>query len=145
MYNMLQESLHKLMAESFALYSKAHNYHWNVEGPNFAQYHDFLGEFYTEIFGSIDEIAENIRKLDVYVKGSLTDVKALATIQDPKVGTGSLNMMSELYNDSEKVVLALYEALKEAEAANENGIVNFLEGRIDIQQKHSWMLRSFNK
>lgn len=142
---MLTESLHKLLAEKFAFYLKAQNYHWNVEGPNFAQYHDFLGELYQEVHGSVDEVAENIRKLDSYTKGSLGEMKALTTIEDSKAPIGSLDMMSDLYNDNQKIVLALYEALKDAEAVNENGIINFLEGRIDIHMKHGWMLRSFNK
>lgn len=129
----------------YALYFKAHNFHWNVEGPNFSQYHDFLGELYGEVFGAIDPLAEHIRTLDVYVKGSMTDVKSLTTIQDPKSPKGSLDMLSELYGDNQKVILALYEALKDAQSANEHGIINYLEERIDIHNKHSWMLRSFNK
>lgn len=142
---MLNESLHKVLAEMFAMYFKAHNYHWNVEGPNFAQYHEFLGDLYEEVHGAIDPLAEHIRTLDVYVRGSMSDVKAVTTISDPKSPTGSLTMMEDLYNDNQKVILSLYEALKDAESANENGIVNYLEERIDIHNKHGWMLRSFNK
>lgn len=129
----------------FAFYFKAHNHHWNVEGPNFAQYHEFLGDLYEEVHGAIDPLAEHIRTLDVYVKGSISDVKNTTTISDPKAPTGSLTMLEELHNDNQKVILSLYEALKDAESANENGIVNYLEERIDIHNKHGWMLRSFNK
>ena len=142
---MLNESLHKVLSEMFAFYFKAHNYHWNVEGPNFAQYHEFLGDLYEEVHGAIDPLAEHIRTLDVYVKGSMSDVKTVATIADPKAPTGSLSMMEDLHNDNQKVILALYEALRDANVANENGIVNYLEERIDIHNKHGWMLRSFNK
>ena len=142
---MLNESLHKVLSEMFAFYFKAHNYHWNVEGPNFAQYHEFLGDLYEEVHGAIDPLAEHIRTLDVYVKGSMSDVKTVATIADPKAPTGSLSMMEDLHNDNQKVILSLYEALRDANVANENGIVNYLEERIDIHNKHGWMLRSFNK
>ena len=142
---MLNESLHKVLSEMFAFYFKAHNYHWNVEGPSFAQYHEFLGDLYEEVHGAIDPLAEHIRTLDVYVKGSMSDVKTVATIADPKAPTGSLSMMEDLHNDNQKVILALYEALRDANVANENGIVNYLEERIDIHNKHGWMLRSFNK
>jgi starvation-inducible DNA-binding protein len=66
---MLVERLKVVLATTFSLYLKAHNYHWNVTGPNFAQYHDFFGEFYTEIHSSIDTTAEEIRILGSFATG----------------------------------------------------------------------------
>jgi starvation-inducible DNA-binding protein len=68
----LVEALKKAQATTFALYLKAHNFHWNVEGPDFAQYHSFLGDFYEEVFGAVDTIAELIRTLDAYAPGSVS-------------------------------------------------------------------------
>ena len=63
---MLVDDVKRVQADTFALYSKAHFYHWNVEGPDFVQYHEFLGELYEELFGAVDPLAEHVRKLDSY-------------------------------------------------------------------------------
>ena len=68
----LIEMMRKVLADTFAMYLKAHNYHWNVEGSNFPQYHDFFGNLYQELHGAVDPIAEEIRALDAYVPGSLS-------------------------------------------------------------------------
>jgi starvation-inducible DNA-binding protein len=68
----LIEIMRKVLADAYAFQLKANNYHWNVEGPNFVQYHDFLGELYNEVFAATDMIAEQIRALDAYAPGSFT-------------------------------------------------------------------------
>ena len=66
----LIDKLKELLASTFSLYLKAHNYHWNVTGPNFAQYHEFFGDFYEEVHGSVDTTAEEIRKLGGFAPGA---------------------------------------------------------------------------
>jgi starvation-inducible DNA-binding protein len=78
----LVEALKKAQATSFAFYLKAHNYHWNVEGSNFAEYHEFLKGLYEEVFGAVDTIAELIRTLDAYAPGSFTRFQQLSVIED---------------------------------------------------------------
>ena len=75
----LIQQLKVILGTNFALYLKAHGYHWNIEGPNFPQYHDFLNTFYTEVFAQTDLIAEHVRYLDSYVPGSMERFLELAT------------------------------------------------------------------
>jgi starvation-inducible DNA-binding protein len=143
--NELVEALKKAQATSFAFYLKAHNYHWNVEGSNFAEYHEFLGDLYAEVFGAVDAIAEHCRTLDAYVPGSFSRFQELSSIEDElSVPTGRM-MMSKLLADNQRVIGDLMAAHHEAEILGKRGIVNFLEDRIDIHEKHGWMLRSFTK
>jgi len=141
----LVEALKKAQATSFAFYLKAHNYHWNVEGPNFAEYHEFLGDLYAEVFGAVDAIAEHCRTLDAYVPGSFSRFQELSSIEDElSVPTGRA-MMAKLLADNQRVIGDLMAAHREAEMLGKRGIVNFLEDRIDKHDKHGWMLRSFTK
>ena len=98
----LIQQLKVILGTNFALYLKSHNYHWNIEGANFPQYHDFLNNFYNQVFAQTDPIAENIRYLDAYVPGSmerfleLSDIKeAVDAIPAPAM------MMTELKEDNE--------------------------------------------
>ncbi len=141
----LVEALKKAQATSFAFYLKAHNYHWNVEGHSFSEYHAFLGDLYAEVWGAVDAIAEHIRTLDAYAPGSFTRFQQLSSIEDEmSVPTGRM-MMAKLLADNQRVLSDLMAAHREAEMLGKRGIVNFLEDRIDIHEKHGWMLRSFTK
>ena len=141
----LVEALKKALASSFAFYLKTHNYHWNVEGHSFSEYHAFLGELYAEVWGAVDLIAEHIRTLDAYAPGSFTRFQQLSSIEDEMgVPTGRA-MMAKLLIDNQRVLADLQAAHAAAEMLNKRGIVNFLEDRIDIHEKHAWMLRSFTK
>jgi starvation-inducible DNA-binding protein len=141
----LVESLKKVQATSFAFYLKAHNYHWNVEGPNFAEYHEFLGDLYAEVFGAVDAIAEHCRTLDAYVPGSFSRFQELSSIEDELSVPSGRAMMAKLLADNQRVIGDLMAAHREAEILGKRGIVNFLEDRIDAHDKHGWMLRSFTK
>jgi starvation-inducible DNA-binding protein len=141
----LVESLKKALASTFAFYLKAHNYHWNVEGHSFSEYHTFLGDLYTEVFGAVDTIAEHIRTLDAYVPGSFVRFQQLSSIEDELGVPSGRAMMSKLYADNMRVLADLQAAHGIAETMGKRGIVNFLEDRIDTHEKHSWMLRSFTK
>lgn len=141
----LVESLKKALASSFAFYLKSHNYHWNVEGHSFSEYHAFLGDLYAEVWGAVDLIAEHIRTLDAYAPGSFTRFQQLSSIEDEmSVPTGRM-MMAKLFADNQRIISDLMAAHRAAEAMGKRGIVNFLEDRIDIHEKHAWMLRSFTK
>lgn len=143
---MLADSLKTVLSDTFVLYFKAHSYHWNVEGPDFEQYHSFLGNFYESVFAEVDTIAELIRTLNVYAPTSLTRLQALTTIDESQeVIPSGLGMMSSLKADNDKLLATLYAAYKEAEEASELGISNALQDLITAHEKHSWMLRSFGK
>jgi len=142
---MLAEQLKILLASSFVFYLKAHNFHWNVEGPNFSEYHKFLDDLNTEVFEkSIDRTAEFIRVLDQYTPGSLTRFMELSIIQDQvKIPRAEL-MLAELYEDNLKILALLNSIFPLANEENQ-AIANYIAERIDAHGKHGWMLRSFLK
>lgn len=138
----LQKALKVAFASEFTYYLKAHNFHWNVEGMFFKQLHDLFGEIYEEVHGNIDEFAENIRKTGSYTPGSLDRFNMLSRIDDENAVPDAKSMVAELLEDSEKMIKILKMTFKYAEALNEQGLCDFIAGRIDAHQKHAWMLRS---
>jgi starvation-inducible DNA-binding protein len=141
----LVEALKKAQATSFAFYLKAHNFHWNVEGPDFAQYHDFLSNLYNEVFIAVDTIAELIRTLQAYAPGSLTRFKELSAIEDELSVPKGLVMIARLNGDNQRLLIVLNEVYRIAEAQSKFGISNAIQDRITAHEKHGWMLRSFTK
>jgi starvation-inducible DNA-binding protein len=141
----LQEIMKKVLADTFALYLKAHQYHWNVEGVNFPQYHEFFGNLYKELHDAVDPIAEEIRSLDTYAPGSFTRFMELTEIEDEITVPAGVEMARRLMTDNERVLATLNVAFKLADQFDKQGLADFLAGRIDIHNKHAWMLRSITK
>jgi starvation-inducible DNA-binding protein len=142
---MLADSLKKVISEAYVFYFKAHTFHWNVEGSDFAQYHGFLGDLYEDIFDSIDTYSELIRTLNVYAPTSLAKLIAQASLEEASGIPDGLTMLNMLKRDNDVFLATLIAAYDEAEKANEFGISNFLQDRIQAHEKHAWMLRSFTK
>jgi starvation-inducible DNA-binding protein len=140
------EDLQKLtkiaFASEFTFYLKAHFFHWNVEGPLFKQFHDLFGNIYDEVYGSIDDFAENIRKLGAYTPGSYTRFSALTQIDDETEVQAAEQMTAELLADSDMMCRLLKRNFDLATAAGEEGLADFIAGRMDAHRKHSWMLRA---
>jgi len=141
----LQEIMKKVLADTFALYLKAHNYHWNVEGQNFPQYHKFFGNLYEELHGAVDPIAEEIRALDAYAPGSFTRYMELTEIEDDTTVPTDIEMARRLMVDNERVIASLNVAFKLADTMDKQGLADFIAGRLDVHNKHAWMLRSIIK
>jgi starvation-inducible DNA-binding protein len=141
----LIDSIKMVLANNFALYLKAHYFHWNVEGPDFAQFHDFFENLYTEIYSSIDHFAEEIRALDAYAPGSFERYVELSQIKGEERLLTSLEMLRQLQVDNQTMIASLQQAYKLAEASVELGLSNFIQDRIDQHKKHAWMIRSFLK
>jgi len=143
--NMLAENLKVLLASTNVLAIKAQNFHWNVEGDNFPQYHEFFGNFYEEVYGSIDKTAEYIRTLDSYTPGSLTRYAELSIIQDQTKIPRAQLMFVELLEDNKKMIEFLNMCFASASEENKQGIANFIAERLDAHEKHQWMIRSILK
>jgi len=144
----MEELINKMkvvLASSFAFYLKAHNFHWNVEGVNFPQYHEFFGNLYEEVHGAIDKIAEEIRALDAYAPGSLKRFSELSTIMDETSVPSAVIMCQRLAKDNDSLLIDLELAYSEAERAKQLGLANFLQDRMDVHKKHGWMLRAIQK
>lgn len=142
---MLIDELKKVHADAFTFYLKAHYYHWNVEGPNFPQYHNFLQNLYQEVFASVDTLAELIRTLDSYAPGTLTRLKELTSIEETDDIPDARTMMARLLQENNILRASLLSAYNTADTTGEVGISNFLQDRIQAHEKHAWMLRSILK
>ncbi len=138
----LQKALKIAFASEFTFYLKAHNFHWNVEGMFFEPLHNLFGKIYEEVYDSVDDFAENIRKTGAYTPASLERFTMLSLVDDENGVPEAKAMVSELLNDSEKMVKMLKVTFNYANELNEQGLCDFIAGRIDAHQKHSWMLRS---
>jgi starvation-inducible DNA-binding protein len=144
--NMLVEDLKTLLATQYAYVVKAQYFHWNVEGPDFAQMHKFFGKIYAEVYeNAIDATAEYIRILDEYTPGSFERFQELSLIQGQLKIPRSRLMIQELLADTQTVIDHLNVCFASAEQENQQGIADFVAGRIDAMGKHRWMLRSFLK
>lgn len=133
------------LADTFALYLKAHYFHWNVTGADFHEYHEFLGNFYEEVYGAVDPIAELIRTTGEYSPGSFSRFAELTTLQEqPSIPTAE-SMIAELLSDNYKVIASLTAAYNTAEEERRFGVSNFLQDRLTAHDKHKWMLTAFSK
>lgn len=142
---MLADTLRKVISDSYLLYFKGHSFHWNVEGSDFAQYHDFLSDFYTEIFNSIDAYAELIRTLDQFAPTSLKRLVDMSSIEEATGVPDAKTMLNILKRDNDTFLAELVKAYDEAEKASEFGVSNYLQDRIQAHEKHAWMLRAITK
>jgi starvation-inducible DNA-binding protein len=142
---MLADDLKTLLATQYAFVIKAQFFHWNVEGMHFSQLHKFFGKIYEEVNDAIDATAEYIRILEEYTPGSFERFQELSLISGQiKVPRARL-MLQELLEDNSVVINLLNQCFDSAEQENQQGIADFIAGRIDAQGKHGWMLKAFLK
>lgn len=141
----LIEKLKAYHASNFAFYLKLHFFHWNVEGPNFPQYHELFADLYTDVHGAVDNIAEHIRALQAYAPGSFARFSAMSSIADQVSPISAQEMITMAMADNVKVMFMIANLDKMASEAGEIGLSNFLQGRHEIHRKHQWMLRATSK
>ena len=141
----LIEEMKVSLASTFAFYLKAHGFHWNVEGANFPQYHEFLGDLWEETFGAVDPLAEHLRTLEAYAPASFERYTQLSIVKDELNIPGAMSMMTKLLADNKKLIDQLTKTQGLAEKEKKMGLANFLQDRIDAHEKHGWMLRSITK
>jgi starvation-inducible DNA-binding protein len=135
-------AMKKLLATNFAFYLKAQYYHWNVEGPDFKQYHDLLGEIYAEAYSAVDPLAEEIRALGAYSPGSFSRFMELTDISDENTIPSAMDMLSRLAIDNATLLNSIETAYELAEADHHHGLSNVLAERQDAHKKIGWMLRA---
>ena len=139
----LQVALKIALANAFAMYFKAHSFHWNVEGIHFSQYHDFFGGIYQDVYGSIDPMAEQIRKLGTYAPTSLNELVMSKTMPDVMiVGDDVKGMLLALQTANDEMISTLNKVFTLATTANEQGLCNFIADRIDVHKRHGWQTAS---
>jgi starvation-inducible DNA-binding protein len=134
--------LSRLLADSYTLYLKTHNYHWNVTGPQFNTLHTMFEQQYTELATAVDEIAERIRALGVSAPGSYRAFADMTSIDEAAGGESAEEMIRQLVLGQEAVVRTAREAFPAADAANDEPTADLLTQRMQIHEKNAWMLRS---
>lgn len=141
---MIAQNLKTVLATTFHFYLKAHKFHWNVIGTDFAQQHEFLGDMWEEVFDAVDPIAEMIRTQGEFAPGSFQEYLELTQIDDPTEEDSNGQVMFEiLAADNETLLQVLTDAYQVAESDMAFDISNMLAERIAAHRKHGWMLASF--
>lgn len=138
----IASGLSKLLADSYTLYLKTHNFHWNVEGPQFNTLHLMFEQHYTELALAVDEIAERIRALGVKAPGSYSAFAKLTSIDEANGEEAAEEMTRQLVLGQEAVVRTARTVLKPAAAAGDEPTTDLLTQRMQIHEKNAWMLRS---
>ncbi len=136
------KELSKLLADTYTLYLKTHNYHWNVTGPMFNTLHTLFETEYTEYALAVDEIAERIRAIGARAPGSYTEFSELATIKEDRGSPNAMEMIKNLVDDQEATAASARKVVEAAEAAGDQASADLGVRRIEIHEKNAWMLRS---
>lgn len=135
-------ALKEVLADSYTLYLKTQNYHWNVTGPHFKSFHLLFEEQYTDLAAAIDEIAERIRALGVKAPGSFAQYSKVTSIKEGDENASANQMVKELAEDQAIILKSLYKALNAAQEAEDEATTALMGDRITIHEKAAWMLRS---
>ena len=138
-------ALSRLLADTYGLYLKTHNFHWNVEGPMFNTLHQMFMVQYTELWTALDEIAERIRSLGYPAPGSYKAFARLSSIEDAEGVPEAMAMVRELVKGHEAVARTARAAFAPAEKAGDESSADLLTQRLQVHEKTAWMLRSLLK
>lgn len=139
----IADALSQLLADSYTLYLKTHNYHWNVTGPHFGALHAMFEVQYTDLALAVDEIAERIRALGHFAPGSYADFGARTTVPEAVGHPDAMSMVRDLAQDHETVAKAAAAAIAVADAAGDEPTAGMATNRQEVHEKAAWMLRAF--
>ena len=136
-------SLKVALGNTFTMYFKAHSYHWNVEGHQFPMYHKFFFKIYDDVYGAVDPLSENLRKLDAYAPISLMEIYGYKTImEDSSKPDTAIEMVVNLLAANTEVLNCLTPLFDEATAQKQQGLANFIADRMDRHKKFEWQLHA---
>lgn len=138
----LVASLEACVGTAFGLYTKAHGFHWNVTGPFFPQLHELFGKLYAATNEAMDGLAEQLRALDSVAPTGTKALYQLSAVEDDAGTKSAGDMLRQLVKDTEAFLEVLEDAEEEAEAAEECGVENFVQGLVTEFKKWRWMLKS---
>jgi len=138
----IAKGLSEVLADSYLLYLKTHNYHWNVTGELFHQLHEQFEEQYTELAEAIDVIAERIRAIGFRAPGSFKEFNEITSITEDTDQPKAKEMVKRLAKANEQVIRTAREALKPANEAEDEATIDLLTERLTVHSKTAWMLRS---
>jgi starvation-inducible DNA-binding protein len=137
--------LGRFLADTYTLYLKTHNFHWNVTGPMFQTLHLMFMEQYTETWNAIDLIAERIRSLGEYAPGTYKEYARLARVKETDGVPKAEEMVRLLIEGQEAIVRTAREVLPLADEAKDEPTLDLLTQRMQVHEKNAWMLRSLLK
>ena len=132
----------RLLADSYTLYLKTHNFHWNVTGPMFTTLHTLFEMQYSELALAVDEIAERVRTLGARAPGSYAEFAALTAVKEAKGTTAATQMLRQLVADQATLAASAQRVVQEAQAAGDEASADLGIRRMQVHQKNAWMLRS---
>ncbi|MDX1639329.1 MAG: Dps family protein [Balneolaceae bacterium] len=138
----IAEGLSHLLADSYMVYLKTHNYHWNVTGELFHPLHEQFEQQYTELAEAIDEIAERIRALGHKSPGSFKEFNQLTSIKEDTEKPKALEMVRRLAIANEQVIRTARKALEAPKKADDEATIDLITQRLNVHSKAAWMLRS---
>jgi len=138
----ITDGLARLLADSYMVYLKTHNYHWNVTGELFHSLHEQFEDQYTELAEAIDEIAERIRALGYQAPGSFREFSGIASIEEDSDRPEALEMVRRLAEDNETILRTCREALGPCQEAGDEATIDLITHRLKVHSKVAWMLRS---
>ena len=138
----IADGLSRLLADSYTLYLKTHNFHWNVEGPMFNTLHLMFEQQYTELAAAVDLIAERIRALGPKAPGSYAAFSALTSIAEETGDPRAEAMIQQLVEGQEAVVRTARQLFPTVEQAHDEATADLLTQRMQVHEKNAWMLRS---
>lgn len=138
----IADGLSRLLADSYMVYLKTHNYHWNVTGPLFHQLHEQFEEQYTELAEAVDVIAERIRALGIRAPGSFKEFSELTSIAEDTEQMEALEMVKRLAEDNETILRTARQILKPCQEADDEASIDLITQRLTIHSKTAWILRS---
>ena len=141
----IADGVSKLLADTYTLYLKTHNFHWNVTGPMFQTLHLMFEQHYNELWMAVDLIAERIRALDALAPGTYSEFSALSSIKEEKGSLKAKSMIRSLVNGHEAVIRTARVVFPIAEKANDQATMDLLTQRMQVHEKTAWMLRSLLK
>jgi starvation-inducible DNA-binding protein len=137
----LADALKGLLADNVTIYFRAHGYHWNVQGQDFTEYHALFEEIYGDLYEAIDPTAESIRKLGDFSPYRLQDFVAGRAVQDsPVPAADPIAMALDLLRGIDDLLTVTNKNAAIATQVNEQGVLNFLVGRVEMLQKWKWQL-----
>lgn len=138
----VSEALKTVLADSYVLYLKTQNFHWNVTGPQFRSLHLLFEEQYTDLQAAVDEIAERIRALDDTAPGSFAQFLKLSGVKEAEEVPEAAAMLKTLAKDQDTILASLDKALQAAEKAGDDVTADLVTGRKTVHEKNRWMLKS---
>jgi starvation-inducible DNA-binding protein len=138
----IAKGLSRLLADTYTLYLKTHNYHWNVTGPHFQTLHTMFEGQYNELSTAVDSIAERIRALGVKAPGSYAEFSKLTSIKETTGDLSATDMIKELVAGQEAVVKTARSIFPVADESGDETTADLLTQRLQIHEKTAWMLRS---